>query len=124
MISVTGTIVMVIHHIKIMTYGEALIYIQDEVIKTLHDRLEETYPNMYVVVNTRDPKEYRKANPSMYRWYMEMSRAMLNMNIRHVDQRTEEDHINSEYACIERFHQELKETENVLKFLIENLRPT
>jgi len=106
-----------------MTYGEAIVFIQDVVTKTLHDRMEEIYPDMFVVANTRDPKEYRKANPCMYRWYMKISNSLWNMDIRYVDLRSEEEHDNSDYSCIERFHKDMQETDNLLKFLIENTQP-
>ena len=86
------------------------------------EKFEEVYPDTFVKCKTIDPEMYRNANPCMYSWYMSVIRGINELNFSPQYSQTLEEAMEGDWSCVERFFDDLKEAEDALHFLIENVQ--
>jgi len=104
-----------------MNYKEANKLINAS-IALVAERFEEVFPDAFVKVKTLKPEEYENANPCMYSWYMAVVRGMCEFSFSPMYGQTEEEHLDNDWSCVDRFVADLQETDDFPKFLIEHVK--
>lgn len=106
-----------------MTNREALDLIYKEIIPLINLYFRDAYPDTFVKSSTRDKKIYQNANPSMYGWYTIIINRVSNMDFSPKYSKTMKESVNSDWSCVNRFYQDLKDCDDWLYFIINNVNP-
>ena len=98
----------------------------DEIAKKIaiyvNVKFVEIYPDAFVHCTTDDASIYKEANPCMYTWYLRGLRGIQNLDFSPKYEQTDEETVESDWSCVNRFFMDMKMCDDFLKFLIENVR--
>lgn len=96
--------------------------VAQKIRKYVNHKFKDIYPDAFVHCNTNDPETYKSANPCMYSWYLRALNGILDLSFSPRYQQTDEERIESNWDCVQRFFVDMKDTNDFLKFLIENVK--
>ena len=93
---------------------------QHRLIKILHKRFLETYPETFIKSKTLDAEVYKNANGAMYSWYIVFINSFNEYRLEGEYKHTSEDIINNvnHQTKVDKFLNDLSEVDNWIEFLI------
>ena len=92
------------------------------IMKYVNHKFKNIYPDAFVHCTTDDPEIYKSANPCIYSWYLKAVRGINNLDFSPKYQQTDEETVESDWSCVEKFFVDMWHTDDFLKFLIENVK--
>lgn len=96
--------------------------VAEKIARHVRVKFEEIFPDAFVHCSTDDPDIYKVANPCMYSWYLKALNGVLNLDFSPKYQQTDEERLESDWSCVQRFLDDIRLSDDFLKFLIENVR--
>lgn len=93
-----------------------------KIARYVNHEFKEIYPDAFVHCTTDDPEVYNISNPCMYSWYLRALDGIQNLDFSPSYQQTDEEAMESDWSCVERFFLDIVRTDDFLKFLIENVK--
>lgn len=104
-----------------MNYSDAKKLVNFKILIDIHDMFIKTYPDMFLKITTTDQTVYDQSNGCMYNWYIATINAVDRLKFSPKYSQTREEIINNDWSCVQRFHDDMLNCENFIKFIVENV---
>ena len=102
-----------------MHFHEAKEFMETEFRKLIHDRFIEQWEDTFTRCSTRDPEEYKKANPSMYTYYMAIINSLSSLpETVGKYERIYGEGVDNEFLYVTDMYNDFKETDNPMIWLM------